>query len=241
MTTSFSQPLGILLLDRALPPDAAPLTLPIGSMRNPATFGFPTISETVAGAYGDDVIRGNPALELAYIAAARRLVERGAVAISSNCGFTIRYQAAVAASVKVPVVMSSLLLVPALLCQLPVAAKLAVLTFDSTHCGEDLLGVNHLAGRARVVIGGLEGGKLWRNEMRRTPLPTDLADIEEEVAACVARLRAVHPEIAAILFECTVFPLVAPAIRRITGLPVYDITTLCRMTFASVAPERTMV
>ncbi|WP_349510020.1 hypothetical protein [Bradyrhizobium sp. Ghvi] len=235
MTTVDLPSLGILLLDRALPPDVTPPTPPAGSMRSPATFGFPTISETVAGAYGDDVIRGKPELDSAYIAAARRLVERGAVAISSNCGFTVRYQAAVAASVKVPVVLSSLLLLPALLRQLPAASKLAVVTFDSTHCGEDLLGLDDPAARARVVIGGIEGGKLWHNEMRRTPLPTSLEDIEEEVAARIARLRTAHPEIAAILFECTVFPLVAPAIRRITGLPVYDITALCRMTFASVA------
>ncbi|WP_335622044.1 hypothetical protein [Bradyrhizobium icense] len=208
---------------------------PVGSMRNPATFDFSTISETVVGAYGDDVVRGDPRLGPAYAAAARRLVDRGAVAIGSNCGFTIRYQAAVAGSVKVPVVMSSLLLVPTLLRQLPTAAKLAVITFDTTHCGEDLLGVDDPAERARVVIGGVEGSQLWHNEMRRTPLPTAVADIEKEVAASVARLRAVHSDIGAILLECTVFPLVTPAIRRITGLPVYDITTLCRMTFASVA------
>ncbi|SFQ36526.1 hypothetical protein SAMN05216330_1341 [Bradyrhizobium sp. Ghvi] len=238
MTTSSSQFLGILLLDRALPSDATPPTPPIGSMRNPATFEFPTIAETVIGAYGDDVIRGKPELETAYIAAARRLVERGAIAISSNCGFTIRYQAAVAASVKVPVVLSSLLLVPTLLRQMAAAAKLAVLAFDSTHCGEEFLGLSDPAARARVVIGGIEGGKLWHNEMRRTPLATSLADIQQEVAGCVAQLRAVHPEIGAILFECTVFPLVAPVIRQITGLPVYDITTLCRMTFSSVADGR---
>ncbi|WP_346770999.1 hypothetical protein [Bradyrhizobium sp. CW9] len=208
---------------------------PIGSMRNPATFHFPTISETVSGAYADDVIRGNPDLEPAYIAAARRLVARGASVISSNCGFTMRYQAAVAASVEVPVVMSSLLLVPALLRQLPSTAKLAIVTFDSTYCREDLLGVDDPAARSRVVIGGIEGGKLWHNEISRTPLPTQISEIEEEVATRLERLRTVHPDIAVVLFECTAFPLVTPAIRRITGLPVYDVTTLCRMTFESIA------
>jgi hypothetical protein len=66
-------------------------------MVNPATFEFPVISETVTGAWVENVVRGDPALEPAYIAAARRLVERGAIAISSNCGFSIRHQPAVAA------------------------------------------------------------------------------------------------------------------------------------------------
>lgn len=227
--------LGILNLDRGLPSDVVPPMPRPGSMLNPATFDFPIISETVAGAWAENVIRGDPALEPAYIAAARRLVERGAVAISSNCGFSIRHQTAVAASVNVPVAMSSLLLLPALLRQIPTAAKIAVVTADSRHCGEDLLGVENPAERARLVIGGIEGGKLWHNEMRRPPPPTGVADIEGDVAACVARLRAGHQEIAVLLFECTAFPLVTPAIRRITGLPIYDITTLCRMTFASVA------
>lgn len=235
MVLQTSRSLGILNLERGLPSDVTPPMPRPGSMLNPATFDFPIISETVAGAWAENVIRGDPALEPAYIAAARRLVERGAVAISSNCGFSVRHQAAVAASVNVPVVMSSLLLLPALLRQIPTAAKIAVVTADSRHCGEDLLGVENPVERARLVIGGVEGSKLWHNEMKRPPSPTEVADIERDVSACVARLRSGYPEIAVLLFECTAFPLVTPAIRRIARLPIYDITTLCRMTFASVA------
>ncbi|WP_333924372.1 hypothetical protein [Bradyrhizobium sp. CCBAU 21362] len=201
---------------------------------SPTTYNFPVISETVKGAWADRVVRGDPALEPAYIAAARRLVERGAIAIGSNCGFSVRHQAAVAASVKVPVAMSSLLLLPTLLRELPKSAKLAVVTADSNHCGEDLLDIEDPSDRARVVIGGIEGGLFWQNEMKRPPPWTEIADIERDVLACVTRLRDAHPEIAAFLFECTGFPLTAPAVRRLTGLPTYDVTTLCRLTLASV-------
>lgn len=231
MVSQTPRSLGILNLERG----ALPHKLNLGSLLNPATFDFPVVLETVAGAWPENVIRGDPALEPACISAALRLVERGAVAISSNCGFFIRHQAAVAASVNVPVAMSSLLLLPTLLRQLPPAAKIAILTFDSAHCREDLLGIDDPVDRERVVIGGIEGGKLWENEMKRPPLPTDNANIETDVAACIARLRAAHPEIAALLFECTAFPRVTPAIRNATRLPVYDITTLCRLTFVSAA------
>ncbi|WP_312002537.1 hypothetical protein [Bradyrhizobium hereditatis] len=201
---------------------------------NPATFDFPIISETVEGAWVENVVRGDPALAPAYIAAARRLVDRGAIAISSNCGFSIRHQAAVAASVNVPVVMSSLLLLPALLRQLPPSAKIAVLTYDSTHCGQDLLGIDDPTERARIVVGGIEGGKFWHDELKRPAPPIDVAAIETDVAACVARLRDAHPDIGLLLFECAGFPLAAAAIRRIAKLPVYDITSLCRLTIAAV-------
>ncbi|MCK1467203.1 hypothetical protein [Bradyrhizobium sp. CW10] len=234
MTTKTPRSLGILHLERGLAPDARPPKPLSGSILNPATFDFSVIVETVAGAWVENVVRGDPALEPAYVAAARRLVERGAVALSSTCGFSVRHQAAVAASVHVPVAMSSLLLLPTLLRQLPSRAKIAVLTYDSTCLGEDLLCVDDAIHRARIVIGGIEGGKYWHDELKRPPPPTDAAAIETDVAACVARLRAAHPEIAVLLFECAGFPVVAAAIRRISHLPVYDITNLCRLTMASV-------
>lgn len=225
---------GILTLETGrLPGAASPPPRP-GCMSNPHTYNFPIITETVSGAWVENVVRGDPALETSYIAAAQRLVTRGAVAISSDCGFTIRHQEAVAASVNVPVAMSSLLLLPTLIRQVPPPGKIAVLTFDSTHCKEDLLGIDNPSERARIVIGGIEGGTVWENEMMRPPRRTEVFDIEADVAACVARLRNAHPEITTVLLECTMFPLVAPAIRRLTKLPVYDITSLCRMMITSI-------
>ncbi|AGS25321.1 Asp/Glu/hydantoin racemase protein [Rhizobium etli] len=235
MITETQPSLGILLLESGREPgELASANVP-NSAFNPATFDFPLITETVEGAWVDRVIPGDPSLEPAYIAAARRLVARGAVAICGDCGFTIRYQAAVSASVNVPVAMSSLLLIPTLLRQLPAAGKLAVLSADSTHCDDSLLGISDPAERARVVVGGIEGGIMWQNEMSRPTRSTSVSEIESDVAACVSKLRHANPDIAALLFECTMFPVATPAIRRMTGLPIYDTATLYRMTFASVA------
>lgn len=235
MESQTPRSLGFLSLDQGFPSGVISPTTDPGCFLNPASYDFPFIIETVEGAWADIVVRGDPALEPACIAAAKRLVERGAVVISADCGFFIRHQAAVAAAMNVPVALSSLLLVPTLLRQLPSAAKLAVVTADSTNCSEDLLGIDDPNNRARVVIGGVEGGQMLRDCFMRPPFPTDIADIEKEVGECITRLRAVNPEIAAILFECTAFPVVTSRIRRSTGLPAYDITDLCRLTFASVS------
>ncbi|MCP3441182.1 hypothetical protein [Bradyrhizobium sp. CCGUVB14] len=154
MTSKNSPSLGILHLERGVPVGAAPpKPAAPGAVLNPATFDFPVIVETVEGAWVENVVRGDPTLEPAFIAAARRLVERGAAAISSTCGFSIRHQPAVAASVQVPVAMSSLLLLPMLLRQLPPKAKIAVLTYDAVHFGDDLFGFDDPVERARVVVG----------------------------------------------------------------------------------------
>lgn len=220
--------LGILALDKGLPRGS-----PTVNPRFTELLDFPVISETIEGAWADVVVRGDAALDPACADAARRLVERGAIAISSNCGFLIRQQAVVAAAVDVPVALSSLLLLPMLLRQLSKAKKVAVVTADSTKLEAELLLIDDPSDRTRVVVGGIEGGILLRNEMMRPPPFTSVEDIQSDVEPCIARLQAEHSGIGAILFECAGFPLVAPQLRRTTGLPIYDIADLCRMTFAT--------
>ncbi|OWK19835.1 hypothetical protein AJ88_37695 [Mesorhizobium amorphae CCBAU 01583] len=235
MTLQTRTAIGILELDEGLPPDGPSRIPRQGSLLNPATFDRPIITEMVEGASAEVVIPGNPSLEEACVRAALRLVERGAGVIVGDCGFLIRHQAAVSAAVNVPVAMSSLLLIPALLQQLAPAQKLAVITADSKHCSEDLFGIDNPAHRARVVVGGIEGGEYVRNAIARPYVRVSLDQIEREVAACITRLRAEHPEIGVLLFECTGFPVVTGALRRSTKLPIYDITDLCKMTIGAVA------
>lgn len=237
MTRNNSRPLGILNLERG----PAPSPPRLGSILHPSTFAFPIISETVEGAWADVAMRGDPAIGPATIAAAKRLVQRGAVAISSNCASFIRHQEAVAASVNVPVATSSLLLLPALLRQVPPTSKIAVLSADARNSGERVQGVVDPGQRAKLVIGGIEGGKLYQNEMKRPPVFTETADIEADVAICVSRLLAANPDIALILFECTAFPPISPLIQRMTNLPVHDIAGLCRMMMDSVAHDVTHI
>ncbi|MER9751823.1 hypothetical protein [Mesorhizobium sp. M0140] len=231
MTALLPRALGILSLDQGQDP-AEPYAS--GSIQSTGSAYLPRIDEIVEGALVERVVRGDLALEPAYVAAAKRLVERGAVAISSDCGYTIRYQKAVASSVNVPVAMSSLLLLPTLIRQSPPSAKIGVVTYDSTCFGDGLLGLHDPAEKDRVVVGGIEGSKYWHDERKHPAPPADVAALEADISACIARLRAAHPEIAIILFECTGFAPVAPAIRRITQLPVYDIYLLRSLLVSSV-------
>jgi hypothetical protein len=236
MSSTNAPSLGIVDHERG-----GPLTPSPHGLLHPESFDFPVIRETMDGVWVEYVVRGDPGLEPAFIAAARRLVERGAVAITCTCGFSIRQQRAVAAAVDVPVVNSSLLLLPLLLRQLAAKAKIAVLTYDSRQCTDDVIGIADPADRARIVVGGIEGSKYWHDGMKRPLPPTDVEAIERDVGARIATLRAAHPEIAAILLECTAFPSVAEPMRRLTNLPVYDITDLCRMTMASVPRAKTQL
>lgn len=232
--TSKASVLGLLALERgqeATAPSLAPLP---NTILDKAVVDTPIIWEVVEGALVERVVKGEPFLEASYVAAARRLEERGATAIHSTCGFAYRYQRAVAAAVKVPVALSSLIILPSLLRQVPSHRKIAVLTYDSRCLGDDVLQVDEPIDRERIVIGGIQGGKFWHDERKVPPPPIDVDAIRREVTACVYQLRDEHPGIAAIVLECGAFPVVAPELRSITGLPVYDTTTLCQMILAAM-------
>ncbi|SCB55913.1 hypothetical protein GA0061098_106011 [Bradyrhizobium shewense] len=230
MESQPSPALGILRLEFGRPPtDPVP-----GGYMDSTWIGMPVISETAEGAWTERVVHGDPALADAYVAAARRLVDRGAVAICSDCGFTLRYQTAVASAVNVPVAMSSLLLIPTLLRQLPKSTKLAILTANASQLSEDLLVVRDPGDLSRLVIGGIEDSEVWRMWVERPIRPASDELLTNAVIACVERLRVEHSQIGAFLFECTSFLRTAPAVRRITNLPLYGIDTITRMAAASV-------
>ncbi|AVA24257.1 hypothetical protein [Rhizobium sp. NXC24] len=235
MSSQSSITLGILELDEGLTAENPGFSPREGSLLHPATFNRPVITEMVEGATAEVIIRGDASLEGACVAAAKRLIDRGADVIAADCGFFIRHQPAIAAAVNVPVVTSSLLLIPSLLRQLAPAKKLAVLTADARYCTEDLLGIDGAVVRERVVIGGIEGGNYVCNALARPFVRTELDQIEREVGDRITQLRAEHPNIAMVLFECTGFPVVANALRRKTRLPIYDITDLCKLTLATVS------
>jgi hypothetical protein len=54
----------------------------------------------------------------------------------------------------------------------------------------------------------------------------DDAAVEREVVDSAVALTRDHPEVSALLLECSDMPPYAHAVQRATGLPVWDFTTL---------------
>src|SRR6267143_677579 len=78
---------GILMLDTRFP------RIP-GDMGNAQTFGFPVRYQRVTGADPDLVVRrGAEGLLPAFVEGAQALEREGVGAITTNCGFLIKYQA----------------------------------------------------------------------------------------------------------------------------------------------------
>jgi hypothetical protein len=195
--------LGVLMLDTRFP-------RPPGDVGHPASWQMPVRYRRVAGASPQRVVReADPALLAPFVDAARALQAEGASAITTGCGFLIRFQTEMQAALDVPVWTSSLLALPAL--QQP-----GVVTVDAQ-------GLAGLAGDTPVE--GLAPGCALQRTLL-DDLPTlDMAQAEADTVAAAQRLVQRHPAIESLVLECTNLPPYAAAVQRATGRPVHHLMT----------------
>lgn len=227
----YGAPLGILMLDARFP------RIP-GDMGNAGTWPFPVLYRVVKGATPERVVlQGASGLLDDFLEAAQDLVDQGAEAITTNCGFLTLFQRELAARVQVPVATSSLLQVPWVQAMLPPGKRVGLVTVSAST-----LSPAHLdaAGVPRdIPVAGTEHGQEFFRVLIRAEkedMDVDLArcDVVEAGRALVAR----HPEVGAIVLECTNMPPYAAAMQAELGLPVYDIYSMMTWFHAGLRPRR---
>jgi len=220
---------GILTLDTRFP-------RVVGDIGNAATFPFPVRYQRVAGARPELVVRGGAAGLLgAFVEAARTLEREGVGAITTSCGFLVCYQHDLAAAVRVPVLTSSLLLVPLVARMLAPGRRVGIMTVDAASLSREHLQAAGIGPDLPIAVAGLEGEKEFTRVMLEDALELDVARARQEHAQVARRFVAAHPDLGAIVLECTNMPPYADDIRRETGLPVFDIVSLVNMAHAALA------
>jgi Asp/Glu/hydantoin racemase len=226
---TFGFSVGILMLDTRFP------RIP-GDMGNATTFPFPVRYHRVTGAEPDLVVRrGAEGLLDAFVEGARALEREGVGAITTNCGFLVKFQRQMAAAVQVPVFTSSLLLVPLVHRMIGPGKRVGIMTVNAPSLTpEHLAGAGIDAGTPLAVI-GMETEKEFTRVMLDNELELDVDAAREEHRRIARRLVTEHPDIGAIVLECTNMPPYADDIRRETGLAVFDITSLVRMAHDAIA------
>ena len=223
---------GILMLDTRFP------RIP-GDMGNAATFPFPVRYQRVAGASPDLVVRrGAAGLLPAFVDGARQLEREGVGAITTNCGFLVTYQRELAAAVAVPVFTSSLLLVPLVHRMLPPGRRVGIMTVNAASLGAEHLAAAGVGPDVPVAVAGLEGEKEFTRVLLGDEMELDVELAREEHGRVARRLVTDHPDVGAIVLECTNMPPYTADIQRETGRPVFDITTLVRMAHDGLAAGR---
>jgi hypothetical protein len=226
----YGAPLGILMLDAKFP------RIP-GDMGNAGTWPFPVLYRVVKGASPERVVLNQAAgLLQDFLDAAADLVSQGAEAITTNCGFLALFQQEIAAHVRVPVATSSLIQVPWVQATLPPGKRVGVITVSAGS-----LTPRHLAAAGVPLdtpIAGTENGQ----EFFRVLILGEAQDMDVGLAArdilnAGRALVAAHPEVGAIVLECTNMPPYAHALREALGLPVFDIYSLITWLHAGLRPR----
>lgn len=195
-----------------------------------ATFACPVRYRVVAGAVPRRVVIERDASLLApFISAARSLEADGVAAIATSCGLLALFQRELQDAVRVPVWSSSLLLIAGLDAELGPGRRAGVVTVDAAS-----LGAEHLAGagaRIDTPCEGLAPGSAFRRTLLDDLPELDSGEAADATVAAAVRLVERHPEVAAIVLECTNMPPYGDRVRAATGLPVHDITTLLAARF----------
>jgi hypothetical protein len=227
----YGAPLGILMLEARFPRI-------FGDMGNAETWPFPVLYRVVRGASPEKVVlKGAQGLLPDFVEAARDLVRLGAEAITTNCGFLALFQQELAAAVGVPVATSSLMQVPWVQATLPPGQRVGIVTVSAAT-----LTPAHLAAAGVPLdtpIAGTEGGcEFFRVLIGGEKDYMDVGLAERDILDAGRDLVARHPEVGAVVLECTNMPPYAAALARAIGRPVYDIYSMITWFHAGLRPRR---
>lgn len=216
----YGRSIGILMLRTRFP------RIP-GDMGNATSFPFPVVHRVVEAATPHRVVTaGDAALLEPFVAAARELEREGVLAITTNCGFLAMFQPELGAAVNVPVFTSSLLLVPMLRQTLPPSRQIGILTVQSRSLTErHFEGAGWSPREIPVVVEGMDG-RYFNERLIGNQLDFDLERMERDVVDAACTLVERHPDVGALLLECTNMAPYARAIQHAVDRPVWDIMVL---------------
>ncbi len=225
----FGARLGILMLEARFP------RIP-GDMGNAGTWPFPVLYKVVSGASPERVVTQQAkGLQNAFLDAAAELVQLGADGITTNCGFLSLYQADIARHVGVPVATSSLMQIPFIQSVLPPGKRVGVITISArtlTRAHLEAIGVS-----PDVPVVGTEGGREFSRAIIGNEPTLDVAAAEQDILDAGDALMDQHPDVGAVLLECTNMAPYARALRDRLRRPVYDIYSFMTWFHAGLSPR----
>jgi len=224
--TLYGLELGILMLDTRMP------RLP-GDVGNAETWPFPVQYAIVKGADTSRIMGKDPDPTLLepFVDAARELERLGVRAITTSCGFLAIFQREMQSAVRVPMLTSALLQVPFVARVIGSERRVVILTERPNLTERHFNGVGWSAKDVPSSVVAMPADAVFPTVFIDQKLTADAAVLEKEMIELAVRAKREHPDAGALVLECTNFVPFANAMRRATGLPVYDLYTLVMQTY----------
>lgn len=207
----------------------------LGDIGNQSTWPFPVIYQVVDAATPDKMGQlDSQDLLQPFKQAAEQLIARGAIGLTTSCGFLSYYQQELAAWSPVPIVTSSLLQYATISRMLPAGKKPLILTFNGAALKGDYLKKVGIPEDAYVV--GLPQDSVFVQSILGNETEGEWTQLEQEVLLTAKNALERYPDTGALLLECTNISPFSASLRRQFGLPVFDIVTLVNTFSLSLNP-----
>lgn len=221
---SIPPPLGIIMLDTQF-------LRPLGDVGNPDSWPFPVIIERANGAFAQPVVSGTYTGAESFVEAGRRLVERGACAVTTSCGFLVRYQRTLETALAVPVRTSTLLSFGVLQRDLGESRRVCVLTINKEALDSSVRATAGIPDDA--LIFGLPGESHFRRAILDAVGSLHEPTARDEWVSLALSVQRAQPNIGHWLFECANMPPYAGAVAAATGVAVYDALAMGKAVYRS--------
>jgi Asp/Glu/hydantoin racemase len=229
--TNYGQAIGILMLDTVFP------RIP-GDVGNATTFPFPVRYRVVKGASISRVVKQcDPALIQPFIEGAQELERDGVKAIPTSCGFLAAFHPQIADSVKVPVFTSSLIQVHMAQAVIRSDQKVGVITARAQSLTEKHfrgVGIQNIP----MVVVGMDESPEFSGTFVEGKADIDVERAAEEMTSVATKLVQLHPDVGAIVLECTNMPPFARQVQDATKLPVFDVVTMVKYAYSATLRQR---
>jgi Asp/Glu/hydantoin racemase len=220
--TTYGMAIGVLMLDTVFP------RIP-GDIGNATTWNYPVCYHIVRGASTDRIMTQEPDSQLLepFLDGALELEKRGVRLITTSCGFLGPFQPHISEAVKIPVVTTSLIQVPTVSAMIGRNRKVAILV-ERAH----LLTESHFRAVGwsshdfRVVVHGMPVGSYFPEVFIGNRPEADIERLEQDIRELGESLIRAHPDVGAVVCECTNFVPFNHALQEVVRVPVFDIVTV---------------
>lgn len=211
--------IGIAIMDRRF-------ARPVGDLGHPGSFPFPVLYDVIAAGTRPLSVAQTGELFQPLYESCMRLIDQGASAIATTCGYASLLQAQLAEALPVPFVASSLVQIPSVLATLGGNKKIGVLAARGHGLtGEHLTGTGVAESQLdRITVVDLQQSPAFKAAILDNPgqSPLDVPAATREIAELCKSIADADPQIGGFVAECSNTSLYSPAIQALTGLPVWD-------------------
>ncbi len=133
----------------------------------------------------------------------------------------------------VPVFTSALLQVPMAAATIAPGRRIAIFTARTVLNARHFAGAGWSADDIPVVQAAPPGDSHFITTFVGNTPETDVRRLEHDVAELTGRVMRDHPDVGAIVLECANFSPFRGIVRRVSGVPVFDLYTLGMHAFAT--------